>query len=66
LGIARAVHHPALGDIRVVGQPINLTENPQPDALRPTPELGQHTDAILTELGYDAARIADLRARGIV
>jgi len=27
---------------------------------------GQHTDAILTELGYDADRIADLRERNIV
>lgn len=28
--------------------------------------LGQHTDAILTELGYDAAAIADLRERNVV
>ena len=27
---------------------------------------GEHTDAVLLELGYDAAAIADLRARGIV
>jgi crotonobetainyl-CoA:carnitine CoA-transferase CaiB-like acyl-CoA transferase len=66
LGIARAVHHPVLGDIRVVGQPINLTDNPQPEVLGPTPELGQHTDAILAGLGYDAAAIADLRTRGII
>jgi crotonobetainyl-CoA:carnitine CoA-transferase CaiB-like acyl-CoA transferase len=66
LGIARAVHHPALGDIQVVGQPFTLTDAPQPEALQPTPELGQHTDAILAGLGYDAAAIADLRARGVV
>jgi formyl-CoA transferase len=66
LGIARAVHHPRLGDIRVVGQPINLTDNPQPETLRPTPELGQHTDSILAELGYTTDTIADFRARGIV
>jgi itaconate CoA-transferase len=29
------------------------------------PALGQHTDAILQELGYDAAMIADWRRRGI-
>ena len=28
--------------------------------------LGQHTDRILAELGYDVATIADLRTRGIV
>jgi len=66
LGIARAVHHPTLGEIKVVGQPVSLMANPQPAALRPTPELGEHTDAILTELGYSASAIADMRARGIL
>ncbi len=66
LGIARPIHHPTLGEIKVVGQPINLSANPQPAALGPTPDLGQHTDAILTELGYSAGAIADLRARGVV
>jgi len=31
---------------------------------RPAPALGQHTDAVLTEAGYDAAAIARLRAEG--
>jgi crotonobetainyl-CoA:carnitine CoA-transferase CaiB-like acyl-CoA transferase len=30
------------------------------------PELGADTDAILAELGYDAARIEGLRAEGVV
>lgn len=30
------------------------------------PALGEQTDEILRELGYDAAQIADLRARGII
>lgn len=33
---------------------------------RPAPTLGQHTEEILGELGYDAAAIRDLRARLIV
>ena len=66
LGIARPVHHPKLGDISVVGQPITLTAAPQPDSMRPTPELGEHTDSILAGLGYDAAAIQDLRARGVI
>ncbi|MCL8208234.1 MAG: CoA transferase [Actinomycetia bacterium] len=32
----------------------------------PIPALGAHTDAILEELGYDAAARAALRARGVV
>jgi formyl-CoA transferase len=30
------------------------------------PELGAHTDEVLASLGYDAARIAELRANGAV
>jgi formyl-CoA transferase len=66
LGIARRVHQAQLGDIKVVGQPITLTKAPQPDEYRPTPELGEHTDAIMAGLGHDAKAIADLRARGVI
>jgi formyl-CoA transferase len=57
LGIAKGVRHPELGDIKVVGQPIVLTNAPQPDEYRPTPGLGQNTDEILKGLGYDATAI---------
>jgi formyl-CoA transferase len=30
------------------------------------PALGEHTDAVLTALGYDASRIAELRAAGAI
>ena len=33
---------------------------------RPAPRLGQHTEEILAELGYDAAAVAELRAQRIV
>jgi formyl-CoA transferase len=66
LGIARPVSHPKLGDIKVVGQPINLSDFPQPAALKPTPDLGQHTDEVLTDLGYDPAKIAALKSGGVI
>ena len=47
LGIARPLAHPLLGDLHVVGQAINLARTPQPPNHRPTPEMGEHTDAIL-------------------
>ena len=66
LGIAKAVRHPELGDIKIVGQPIVLTNAPQPDEYRPTPGLGQNTDEILKDLGYDAKAITELRSHGII
>src|SRR5690606_19528920 len=30
------------------------------------PTLGEHTDAVLAEAGFDAATLADLRARGVL
>jgi formyl-CoA transferase len=66
LGIARPVSHPKLGPQKVVGQPIHLSRYPQPDELRPTPEQGEHTEAVLRELGYDDDAIAKLQARGAV
>ncbi len=44
-----------------------MTRTPEPARMRiPTPDLGQHTDEVLRELGYNDAAIADLRARDVV
>jgi len=66
LGIARPVAHPKLGDIKVVGQPINMSAAPQPPSMRPTPDLGQHTAEVLSGLGYSTEAISDLRRRGVI
>ena len=66
LGIARPIDHPKLGALKAVGQPIHMSRHPQPEKLRPTPDLGQHTAAVLAELGYDAAAVARLRRDGVV
>ena len=67
LQMARPIDHPSLGEIRLVGQAINLSRTPEPQRFRrPTPGLGEHTDEILSELGCDAERVASLRAKEVV
>ena len=65
LGIATPVEHAALGRIEVVGQAVTLSRTPS-RLNTASPEAGEHTDAILGELGYSAADIAALRQRNIV
>ena len=66
LGIARPVAHPLLGELRVVGQAINLARTPQPASLAPTPELGEHTDEILGDLGFTIDAIQQLRDDAVI
>ena len=65
LGIAQAVDHPALGRIELVGQAVTLSRTPSRLSTA-SPDQGEHTDAILGELGYSAGDIAKLRERGVV
>ncbi|MBU8538376.1 CoA transferase [Roseomonas tokyonensis] len=64
LGIAQTLNG---GDRNVayVGQPIGLSRTPSRIVSHP-PEIGEHTDAVLAELGLDAATIADLHKRQVV
>jgi len=57
--------HPTVGATRVIGAPIKLSENEASVRTSP-PVLGQHTDAVLAEIGYDADTVAGLRAKKVV
>ncbi len=65
LGIATPVHHPELGDIQVVGQPVGLSRTPS-EIRTATPARGEQTDDVMQELGYSETEIADLKARLVI
>ena len=59
----QALTHQGGSLFRMINAPFRTGE-PTPD--RPAPELGQDTDALLAELGYDAAAIATFKSQRIV
>jgi formyl-CoA transferase len=64
LGLAQ--HCDAEGrDVAYVSQPIRLSRTPSKIVSHP-PALGEHTDEILREMGFDQAKIDDLRSRQVV
>jgi formyl-CoA transferase len=62
-GMVAELQNPQGGSIRVVGSPVR---SGAPADSRPGPTLGAQTEALLSEMGYSADRIAGLRASGIV
>ena len=60
--MVQTLMHPTVGATKVIGAPIKLSEN-QASVRTPPPVLGQHTDAVLSEIGYDAKTIAELRSK---
>src|SRR5581483_4516448 len=59
-GIVQRVAHPRLGEIPVIGTPLHFSRM-APGVRRAAPLRGEHTDAVLTDLGYSAAEIKALR-----
>ncbi|MBS0489432.1 MAG: CoA transferase [Proteobacteria bacterium] len=57
--------HPAFGKVKMQNAFPKLSETP--GAVRwPGPDLGQHTDEVLAEVGLSADEVAGLRAKGVV
>ena len=59
------VEHPNAGKIKLVASPVKFSENPA--SLKTTcPELGQHNEEIILELGYNWDDITQFKEQGVI
>ena len=65
MGIPKQITHPKLGTSNLVGTPINLSGTPA-RFYRAAPLLGEHTEEVLTKLGYDDQSLKELRSSGVI
>jgi len=57
--------HPRAGRVRVLKHPVRYSSG-EATLRRPPPDLGEHTDAVLGELGYDAGQIEAMREEHVI
>ena len=65
LGLATPVKHRELGEMRIQRPPATLSRTPA-SVRTAAPDIGEHTDEILGELGLSAEDIAGLRRDKVV
>ena len=64
-GFPIEVEHPTMGKMRLIGNAVDMSRTP-PSIESAPPVLGEHTDEILTRLGFDPAEISAFRAKGAI
>ncbi|KAL1958214.1 hypothetical protein VTO42DRAFT_4722 [Malbranchea cinnamomea] len=64
-GMVQEVEHPVCGPIKLVNTPIKYS-HATPGIRSPPPTLGQHTDEVLRDLGFNENDINKLRKDGVV
>ena len=64
-GYLRRIDHPVWGELAQIGNPVALSLTPAEPGLL-GPELGQHTEEVLLEVGYSWADIERFREAGAI
>ncbi|MYC07347.1 MAG: CoA transferase [Chloroflexi bacterium] len=64
-GAFAEIDHPAAGSLLYPGRPFIMQESPW-SVRRPAPLLGEHTEEVLTALGYAKDDIEQLRRQGVI
>ena len=64
-GFFTEIDHPIGGEMALVSTPVSFRQDPA-TIRAPAPEIGQHTEEILLELGYDWDGIAGLKEDGAI
>jgi formyl-CoA transferase len=63
-GTVVEVDHPKRGKYLSVGNPIKMSDSPT--EVKRSPLLGEHTDEVLAELGYDKSAVEELKKAGAI
>jgi crotonobetainyl-CoA:carnitine CoA-transferase CaiB-like acyl-CoA transferase len=62
----REIAHEQSGSLPIIANPLRFSKTPVEDYIAP-PEIGEHGDAILTQLlDYDSQQLASLRGVGVL
>ena len=64
LAMTKSVQHPVLGRLDILRNAVQMTGGPT-TVRTPSPDVGEHSTAVLAELGYAPAEIAWLRSQGV-
>ena len=65
LDVFYEVEHPSIGKVKAPRRPVRIDGSRDID-FRPPPDLGEHTDEVLHEIGFSSERVAELREARVI